>query len=365
MSVRLEKYEPVLDVGLRVIEELVRNGDADLVVPLQFPEAVGLAVDVEGLIYKINPYTDIELFIPRQMRTVELFDNTDTEKIFREGKKSKEIVNKRLRIKFVEDDFSSLSEQLFDATLLDMISEEKPQNLDRTKISVTANENKYQKFFNSPLVEPLEENGIQLPPTRDNIKLKLIYHSVTALEFDTIFQDFPPLNTYQIENRTIITYPVSSRKNHLFPFNVWKYIEQPLFWDSWSLYQEMGFLVLAGKETIEQLAEECHENIDHFKHHIEIALPICYEIMEAIITRQSFDPLCDKLKVPKEYRGIFLSRSTKPVYKIANPDSLDDPGKYAQLKNLVERYNIEYALPRGKRTVNIKEVATFKQIKYN
>ncbi len=355
MSVALERYEPVLEPSLRVIHELVRTGEADIEVPIRFPEAVGLAVDIDKLVYRLNPHIDREIIIPKEIRIKKLF-----------GKKSEGIVNKRLKIKFTESDFLILSDQLFSRALLDIKPEEKPQSIEKSKISVTAHDAGEYRFQKSPIVDLLKENGIRFPSSRNKIVLNFKHHSMQGIYFPTIFQEFSHLEIFQREDKYITSYPVSCTENHLLPFCVWDCISKPLFWNSWSVYELMSFLVLTGKKTIEGLAKENFEDLNHFKSHMEKAIPICYEIMETLIEHQSFDPLLEKLKVPKEYRGIFLAEPTRLFFSIANPDSLqNNPEKYTQLKNLIDTYNREYALPKGKRAVSIEEVANFKLIKYN
>lgn len=336
MSVSLERYQPLLDPTLDVIDELVKNRECDLFVP-DHPDAVGLAIDMQSLIFHLYPYIDTEVSVPRAGQTIVI-----------PGGKEENLQNLLLKIHFTKDSFELKTENnLSHYTIIDIQNGEKRADYG-SKISVRAKKNFFKRKL-SPLGLHLRRKGMPPPPEKGTIALSFAYESVKPFYISTLFQDFEP----STQDRTP-SYPVSSKESHQLPYQTWDLIMKPLFWASWGFYQFYAFVQLTGEKQIQELVSP--DQVEYVERRIPNAIPIIYQLMETLLEGGRLGNVLRRIKANNEfYIGLTLHGFLRGFSNLVNPDSLSSPRRQ-YLENLVTRYNNEYASKHGKKIITAEEL---------
>lgn len=329
MAVEIRKYQPVLDVAIPVAEEFVKEGRAGVVTGTH-PDAVGLVVDLQHLLYVFYSHFDTNVTIK--------IDGIEDSFVFTQPR-SDDIEHKLLEVEFNGGlDFNpERNGDLFGSTILEASGDVRFPN----KISVSASNNK--KSQRDPFGVQLSKHIVR-PKQIERITLKFGYMNLVAFPVSTFYQDFSPLGNFEYKDsgqiRTV--YPVSGSDSHELDIDAWKFFELPVFWDAWSQWHSHALQIASGEETIESVSRKYGVGVDKVSEHIEKAKTGCYRIIERLVKNGKLDDLLDKLNCPRYLRGYFLNKPLKTLDHI-----LYFNAEESHAQNLVDSYNEEYASKNG------------------
>lgn len=326
--VEIARYGPILDPAIEVVKELTQHGEANIYVPLH-EEAAGMAVDISGLLIRLYPYIESEIYVPGRM-PIPVHGNQDPKaRQFR----IRYIFNKGLFEVPETEEFHNYPYN----TIIDL--EDGRQQVDYdTQVAFNAynTPERYVMRQRNPFIPTLRNNGIKLPEERQRITISCQYQSISSFPVSTFFQQFAHVEEFTRKQVTIggYHYPVSSKDRHEVDRLSWEYFAFPVFWDSWSQYYTIAFNKMAGRTSYEEAAKRYSTDLAHILRHSLTAEPRVIDILQALKEGRNLSEVADKVKCPYEYRGLYLVKILRSIVWICNPDSLKDPQKIKYLRSL-------------------------------
>lgn len=312
---RLERYGPVLDSTISLVEELTNAGKAELRVPFH-KQAAGMAVDVQKLLYKFYPFLDTKIYAPTGVFTLT-------------GKPG----TKRLHLSVVFDghDFDVPDVQSFSGystrSAIDLEEREKNNIKYESKLVVGASTSSKRQKFGSRFGGLLGQIGITLPYGDAKVALKFSYASLSDFIAWTDHQNF---DLHDTTSQYVAEFPVSELDEHFLSYNAWAFFMQPVFWDSWSQYLSIALNRMCGSQGYEYAKNDAQR--ENIRKRAKSAEKGVVRIIKTINDKRDLDEVAEALGCPPEYRSFYLSKVLRSIGWLCNPDSLSDPIKYKYLQ---------------------------------
>ncbi len=324
----VESYQPVLDIALPLVEDMVEFDRARLVVP-NIPKFWGLGLDVAALIHRLYPSSILAIYNGRDCIIEPRYKETNI---------------KTLQLDIEGANFlpqmESPTSSRFQTTLL--LSDSSSE-----KISISARGTKGKQKENI-LFKTISER-IQLQ-TQIHL-ISLFFGYLSDFPIRTVFQDFEPLFRYRGKEIEGDAYPASLKHEHVLREKTFRFIREPLKWNGISQRLASAITVIAG-QPLEDVVERNYPNRPEEKDMIKSLMPYCYALIECLVEGLSFDVFLQTIGCKPPYTSMFLSKPLRTIKYFANPDTI----KSHTVQNIVNKYNQEYAKRQGKRTLTVDEL---------
>lgn len=333
MSVSITHKVPIWDVAKPVIEELTFDGEAVVRVPNHLI-ALGMAVDLNELLFNLNPYIDREINIPDQTRPVVLRGNRY------EGKQ-----NQRVRFDIVAEDFIENHQDSYTNSTIITCTQHLRH---KSRVSIAA-VNNTARFRLSVMGRALKERGVELPEEKHKIVLQVAFQSSSGIPINTIFQDFPELGRFERSRggRVGSHYPVSPKRLHLLDLEPYRFVQLPAFWFSWSGHTSDVLNVLAGTPT----RQDSPKYYDTTIRHHQAAKVGAYSLIESLVDGKDPREVAFRFKCPVECVDAYFRLIFRTFRYFARQFS-----STPYLANIVDSYNKEYASSLGRRRITPQEL---------
>ncbi len=319
MVVEIKKYQPVLDAALPVVSEFVRGNKARIVTSTH-PVAIGLALDLDGLLEKFYRFFDTKVVL-KQCGVEKTLD-------FMKRDEDERIEHKTLEFVFDENlDFDSDSGGYY---LCRTFLEENSTEVGR-KLSISANnvgKPSYERTLNKRIRKRF---ALQKPVQK--IKLDFSYASLSPFPFNTFYQDFEDLGEFEKPRagRMGINYPVSSFDSHRINLDVWKFFQLPVYWNWRSQCASTALHILVGDTTIEKLSDKHKQYPIRLGGSIKKGEDFCYRLIDYKLVfvdgykkgREWLKPLCEEFNCPPYLHGFFLNKILNTYKFFINQKNLE------------------------------------------
>lgn len=324
--IQIARYGPILDVAIPVVQELTRDGKADVYVPIH-PAAAGMAADLFHVLCGFNRYVDAEMCLP------------DGQQLRIPGSSDKRISNRKVEFRFQGADFAVPDMEVFSSykaqTILDL---KDSTGHFRSKMSVNAKDtNINHRNKKNIFADKLREAGMEISTDRQQITLHAAYQTASDMPVSTFFQFFDPLAEFyrQRVGTKGHVYPVSSSDVHELDRTSWEFFNLPVFWASWSNYYCIALNKLAGNRSYDDAALYYGDRGNIHRHAIT-AEPKVVEILQYMKDGGDLSRFAKQMKCPYEQMDVFFGKILRSIAWLCNPNSLRDTQKYRYLRNLAD-----------------------------
>ena len=352
----ISKYGPVLDHAIKTAKELTQYGQAEVHVHLHPREdgleSAGLAVDLETVLVRLDPYIDTRILVDGglissitgpgkedgvQRRVVPfIFERTNN------------FIMPRL------DDFSSYPY----STIIDL---ENTENVpwEEKQVSITAARTPEPSSRRRPnhFIGALKRHGVGIPDERYLIRLGVEYQSLSPFPIGTFFQHFFLSGIFEKghANTGGNYYPVSAKNVHELDYDSWDFFRSPAFWDSQSQYSSIALNKMAGARSYKQSAVIYSVNLEKILHHATSAERTMINLIQILIEGGTVSDIADIVQCPPKYRALYLNKILGTLRYFCNPDSLSNDKK----KNLEA---LADAVSQNGFNVTIEELANLRKV---
>jgi len=194
------------------------------------------------------------------------------------------------------------------------------KNVERSSVNVKSRKVPQSRpVRNSELGEDLSREMEAYPS--DELMLEFFYQSPLEFDIETPHQSFSQANSYK-------EYPVSTSPQHFLELDPWMFIQNPVFFDSWSKYHAIAIRRMAW------MNDGPTNNSDGIDKHVKKAMKTAPEIIKLFYNGERLDHFAERMKVPMAYRSIYFAKTTNELKWLCNEYSLNNPEKRQYLNNL-------------------------------
>lgn len=139
------------------------------------------------------------------------------------------------------------------------------------------------------------------------VSLDFKYASLSPFRCDLMFYDQESTRFFkQSTGKTVMNYPISSKKVIEMSNRALQYIIEPVFWSSWSQYHAQSYDVLIGRRTLQDIVSMYNISFSKVKESIAKATEFTVAFMDNKIIPIKY--LLQKVRCPQYAAPFFLSK---------------------------------------------------------